>query len=155
MKLNIIETLTGAIVIGLSALLLFFGYTSTKQAGGESYTVTARFSKADGLVEGSDVKIAGIKVGGVTKLTLDPQTYSAIVQMRIQNTTKLPTDSSASIISESLLGGKYMDLQPGGDEEMIQDGGTIQHTQSSVILESLIGQLIFSSKNGKEKPAKS
>lgn len=154
MKINILETLTGAIVVGLSVVLLFFGYTSTKHGSAEGYTIKAKFSKADGLIEGSNVKVAGIKVGSVTKLTLDQTTYGAMIEMRIDKNVKLPTDSSAAIISESLLGGKYMDLQAGGDESMIEDGGVIQHTQSSVILESLIGQLIFSSKDGKSKDAK-
>lgn len=151
MKVNILETITGAAVVAISALLLFYGYSQTRNSGDEGYTVIAKFSKADGLVEGSDVKIGGIKIGSVSQMKLDPERYTAIVKMQINKDVKLPTDTSAAIISQSLLGGKYLDLQPGGDEEMLKNGDEIQQTQSSVILESLIGQLIFSSKEGKDK----
>lgn len=151
MKINILETVTGAIVVAISSVLLYYGYAQTRNVGEQGYVVVARFNKADGLVEGSDAKIGGIKVGSVSKLKLDPKRYTAIVEISINRDVKLPTDTSAAIISESLLGGKYLDLQPGGDDEMLQEGGEIKHTQSSVILESLIGQLIFSSKEDKGK----
>ena len=154
MKINVLETVTGALVILISAALLFFGYASTQHSGSEGYKIIAKFSKADGLNEGSDIKIGGIRVGTVAKLRLDPNRYTAIVEMLINKEIKLPTDTSASIISESLLGGKYLDLQPGGDEEMLKDGEEISHTQSSVILESLIGQFIFNSKDDKSKKTK-
>jgi phospholipid/cholesterol/gamma-HCH transport system substrate-binding protein len=147
MRLNIVEIVTGAVVITISAVLLFYAYTSTKHTDQEGYKIIARFHKADGLVEGSDVKMGGIRVGSVSKMTLDPKRYDAIIELSIKPEIKLPADTSASIISESLLGGKYIDLQPGGDEEMMEPGSEIQQTQSAVILESLIGQLIFSSKD--------
>ena len=147
MRLNIVEIVTGAVVITISAILLFYAYTSTKRTDQEGYKIIARFQKADGLVEGSDVKMGGIRIGSVSKMTLDPKRYDAIIEISIKPEIKLPADTSASIISESLLGGKYLDLQPGGDEEMMEPGSEIQQTQSAVILESLIGQLIFSSKD--------
>ena len=98
-------------------------------------------------MDGSDVKIGGIRVGTVSKMTLDPLTYAAIIELAINPKIKLPTDTSASVISENLLGGKYLDLQPGGDETMMKEGDEIQQTQSSVILESLIGQFIFGNKD--------
>lgn len=150
MRINIVETITGGIVVILSSILLIYAYTSTQHKGQEGYKITARFNKADGLVDGSDVKIGGIRVGTVSKMTIDPSTYAAIVELSINSQIKLPTDTSASIISENLLGGKYLDLQPGGDEETMKEGAEIQQTQSSVILESLIGQFIFGNKD-KEK----
>lgn len=147
MRINIIETITGGIVIALSSALLLYAYTSTRHKDQEGYKITARFHKADGLVDGSDVKIAGIRIGIVSKMTIDPKTYAAIIEMSIHPNIKLPTDTSASIISENLLGGKYLDLQPGGDDEMMKEGAEIESTQSSVILESLIGQFIFGNKD--------
>ncbi|UNM06828.1 MAG: MCE family protein [Holosporaceae bacterium] len=88
----------------ISAVLLFYGYSQTRHSRVEGYTIVAKFSKADGLVEGSDVKIGGIKVGSVSQMTLDPQRYTAIVKMQINNDIKIPTDTSAAIISQSLLG---------------------------------------------------
>jgi phospholipid/cholesterol/gamma-HCH transport system substrate-binding protein len=87
-------------------------------------------------------------------MTIDPDTYAAVIELSINPKIKLPTDTSASIISESLLGGKYLDLQPGGDEEMMKEGGIIEQTQSSVILESLIGQFIFNGKDKEEAKSK-
>ncbi|HCI48991.1 MAG: outer membrane lipid asymmetry maintenance protein MlaD [Alphaproteobacteria bacterium RIFCSPLOWO2_01_FULL_45_8] len=147
MRINIVETITGGIVVVLSAILLLYAYVSTQYKGQEGYKITARFNKADGLVDGSDVKIGGIRVGTVSKMTLDPLTYAAIIELAINPKIKLPTDTSASVISENLLGGKYLDLQPGGDETMMKEGDEIQQTQSSVILESLIGQFIFGNKD--------
>lgn len=154
MRINIIETITGGIVIALSTALLGYAYISTKHKDQGGYRISARFHKADGLVDGSDVKIAGIRVGTVSKMTIDPTTYAAVVEMSIHHQIKLPTDTSASIISENLLGGKYLDLQPGGDEEMMKEGSEIENTQSSVILESLIGQFIFGNKD-KDKESSS
>lgn len=151
MKINIVETITGGIVVVLSAILLIYAYTATQHNDQAGYKIIARFNKADGLVEGSDVKIAGIRVGSISKLSIDPKTYAAIIELSINQNIKLPTDTSASILSESLLGGKYLDLQAGGDEEMMKEGDEISQTQSSVILESLIGQLIFSNKDKKDK----
>lgn len=154
MRVNIVETVTGAIVLTLSAFLLIYAYTSTQHEDQKGYRITARFNKADGLVEGGDVKIGGIRVGTISKMTIDPKTYASVVQLSISPQITLPTDTSASIISENLLGGKYLDLQPGGDEETMKDGDEIQQTQSSVILESLIGQLIFSNKDKEKSSSK-
>jgi phospholipid/cholesterol/gamma-HCH transport system substrate-binding protein len=154
MRINIIETITGGIVVILSLILLVYAYTATQHNNQQGYKISARFNKADGLVEGSDVKIGGIRVGSVSKMTIDPDTYAAVIELSINPKIKLPTDTSASIISESLLGGKYLDLQPGGDEEMMKEGGIIEQTQSSVILESLIGQFIFNGKDKEEAKSK-
>lgn len=150
MRVNVVETITGGIVVILSAILLVYAYNATQHNDQKGYKIRASFNKADGLVEGSDVKIGGIRVGTVSKMTIDPNTYAAIIEMSINPDIKLPTDTSAAIISESLLGGKYLDLQPGGDDEMMKEGSKIDQTQSSVILESLIGQFIFSNKDKKE-----
>ncbi|MFN7662220.1 MAG: outer membrane lipid asymmetry maintenance protein MlaD [Alphaproteobacteria bacterium] len=150
MRVNVVETITGGIVVILSAILLVYAYNATQHNDQKGYKIHASFNKADGLVEGSDVKIGGIRVGTVSKMTIDPNTYAALIEMSINPDIKLPTDTSAAIISESLLGGKYLDLQPGGDDEMMKEGSKIDQTQSSVILESLIGQFIFSNKDKKE-----
>lgn len=156
MRINVVETITGGIVVVLSIILFIYAYMATQHDNQSGYKITARFNKADGLVEGSDVKIAGIRIGTVSKLTIDSNTYAAVVELAINPKIKIPTDTSASIVSESLLGGKYLDLQPGGDEESMKEGGEIQQTQSSVILESLIGQYIFGDKdkNGEKNGSK-
>jgi len=104
----------------------------------------ARFDNIAGLSVGGDVRIAGVKVGTVTGEQIDPKTFSAVVSMTVQNDIQLSKDTSASIISESLLGGKYISLSPGGDETDLKPGQTITITQSAVSLEELLGKFIFS-----------
>ena len=108
------------------------------------YTLHARFDHIDGLGVGADVRLAGVKVGSVNEERIDPRTFQAVVSLSVRNDIKLPKDSAAIITSESLLGGKYLSLQPGGDETMLQPGETITITQSSVSLEELLGKFIFS-----------
>ena len=93
---------------------------------------------------GGEVRIAGVKVGAVTEERIDPKTFNAVVTMSVRDDIQLPKDSAASITSESLLGGKYISLSPGGDETVLKPGQTITITQSSVSLEELLGKFIFS-----------
>ncbi len=147
MRGNFVEFITGMIVVLISVFLLGYGYLGTRGDRAQGYELLVKFDRADGLVEGSDVKVGGIRVGTVSKLVLDPQSYEALVHMKIDPQVHLPTDSSASIVSENLLGGKYLALVPGGDETMLKPGDTLQFSQSSMILESLIGKLIFDNKD--------
>jgi phospholipid/cholesterol/gamma-HCH transport system substrate-binding protein len=117
------------------------------------YPLVAKFDRVDGLSIGSDVKMSGIKIGTVTAQSLDPETYQAVVHMDIASKYKIPEDSTARVATESLLGGSYLELQPGGSPDMLASGGQIDYTQGSVDLMGLIGQAIFStgSSNGKKK----
>ncbi|MBT3702365.1 MAG: outer membrane lipid asymmetry maintenance protein MlaD, partial [Alphaproteobacteria bacterium] len=109
------------------------------------YEVVARFERIDGLSAGSDVRMSGIKVGTITDQSLDTEDYLAVVRMSIDPAVLLPEDSSAEVVSDGLLGSKYMSLVPGGADDMIEPGGEIKFTQSSVSLEALIGKFMFSS----------
>ncbi len=150
-KMNILETFLGGAVLVFAGVLLIFAYIRNEKDTIKGYVITAKFDKIDGLVAGSDVRMSGIKIGSVANQALDPTSYLAIVNMNIANHVKIPTDSSASVVSESLLGGKYMDVVPGGDDTFLKPGEAIQHTQSSVNFEKMIGQAIFSSKDSKDK----
>ena len=153
MKGNALETIAGALVLGLAAIILAYAYLGQQTSDFKGYPLIVRFEKADGLVEGSDVKVSGIKIGYVETLSMDDITYQAVAKIMVRETVKLPTDTSAAIISESLLGGKYLSLTPGGDEENLEPGAEIGYAQSSVILENLIGQLVFNNKKEDEKNA--
>ena len=143
MQRNAVETLLGAVVIVVAAFVLFF--QEVGQVGPtEGYELKAKFSKIDGLNRGSPVRISGVQVGKVTDFELDPETYSAIVSMQIQDGISLPYDTAAVVSSESLLGGKFLSLEPGADEEMMQDGDIIEFTQSTPGIEALLGQAIYS-----------
>ena len=151
MRGNVVEALLGAVVLVVAAGFLVFAYSSTDVAAIEGYQVHAKFDRVDGLMIGSDVRLGGIKVGTVVGQELEADTYLAVVSMTIDPKIKLPADSSAEIISDGLLGSKYLSLVPGGDEEIIEVGGEIRFTQSPIILENLIGQLIFSQGESKDE----
>ena len=144
MKGNVIETVMGAVVLVVAALFLVFAYNTSQMRSVSGYELSANFEHIDGIRDGSDVRISGIKVGSVTSLTLDPKSFLATVRMTVEPTIKLPDDSVAEIVSSSLLGDKYMSLVPGGSDKDIPAGGQIKYTQSSVSLEHLIGQMMFS-----------
>lgn len=144
MSRNVIETVMGAVVLAVAAFFLVFAYSSVSVGRVEGYEVVARFASVSGLQTGSDVRISGVKVGSVVSQGLDPVTYLAEIRMSIDPSIELPTDTAAVIASESLLGGKYMSLSPGGAAEMIPPGGAIQFTQSTPGIEQLLGQVIYS-----------
>ena len=148
---KLLETLMGAIVLVVGGAFLVFVYTSTDVGAVVGYELVAKFDRVDGLTVGSDVRLAGIKVGTVVDHALEPETYLAVVRMSIDPALQMPTDSSAEIISSGLLGNKYMALVPGGEEEMLKDGGLIRFTQSPVSFEALIGQLIYSQAQSGDK----
>ena len=151
MTRNLLETLLGAVVLIVAIGFLAFAYNSSqvKESGG--YELLARFDKIDGLERGSDVRISGIKVGTVLDQTLDPETYRAEVRFSVRDDVRLPADTSAAVVSNGLLGGKYLALVPGGDIEMLEPGGEVTLTQSAVNLEDLIGHMIFSQTGGGEQ----
>ena len=141
---NLIETLMGAVVIAVAVFFFIFAYNTADIQAVEGYRVSAKFDRIDGIREGSDVRMSGIKIGTVLSQRIDPQTYLAIVTMSIDPVIKLPLDTSASITADGLLGDKYLALSPGGEDEMIAADGEIETTQGSIDLFSLVGQLIFS-----------
>jgi phospholipid/cholesterol/gamma-HCH transport system substrate-binding protein len=151
MSRNVIETVMGAVVLVIAALFLFFAYNVSQVRAVKGYEVSAQFERVDGIREGGDVRLSGIKVGSIVSQTLDPKTYFAIVKMSIDPSIKLPTDTVAQIASSGLLGDKYMALIPGGSDDMIKPGGRIQMTQPAISLENLIGQYIFSQQGAQKK----
>jgi phospholipid/cholesterol/gamma-HCH transport system substrate-binding protein len=149
MKGNGLETVLGAVVLVVAALFLFFAYNSSQLRAVKGYELSANFEHIDGIRDGSDVRVSGIKVGSVVEARLDPKTFLATVRMNVEPSVKLPDDTVAEIVSSSLLGDKYMSLVPGGSDKDLPAGGRIKFTQSSVSLEHLIGQMIFSPPNKK------
>ncbi len=151
MRGNVIETVMGAVVLVVAALFLLFAYKTSQLRAVTGYPLTAEFEKIDGIRQGSDVRISGIKIGSVVTEELDPKTFLATVRMSIDPAIQLPDDTVAEVVSAGLLGDKYMSLVPGGSDKVIAPGGKIKYTQSSVSLENLIGQMIFSAPG--KKPA--
>lgn len=153
MARSVFETILGAVVLAIAGLFLSFAYSRSDLQEVKGYTVSANFSMVDGVKEGTDVKVNGVKVGSVSELKLitkpGPDEYLVDVKMTVDPSVKLPVDTVAMVSSESLLGGKYMSLEPGIEDDLIKTDGTgrITHTQPPLRLDDLIGQLIYSSKS--------
>ena len=108
-----------------------------------SYRLEANFDNIGGLKTRAPVKAAGVVVGRVESVRLDPKTYEAVVTLKIDNGYQFSKDSIASILTSGLLGEVYIGLDAGGDAQMLTDGGKIAKSQSAVVLEKLIGQFLF------------
>jgi len=150
MRGNVIEAVMGAVVLVAAAVFLFFAYSTSQLRAVQGYEVTADFERIDGIREGGDVRISGIKIGSVIAEKLDPKTFLATLRISVDPAIKLPDDTVAEIVSAGLLGDKYLSLVPGGSDNVIPAGGRIKYTQSSISLENLIGQMIFSAPGGKK-----
>lgn len=149
---NLVEALVGLAVVALAVWFVVFAWGRTGGgSGGPAVHVTALFSNASGVSVGTDVRIAGLKIGSVSSQKLDPKTWQAEVILSLDPAVKVPADSTASITSEGLLGGTYISVAPGGDTVALKEGDTIVDTQGAVDLMGMIGQFI--NKSGDDKPA--
>jgi phospholipid/cholesterol/gamma-HCH transport system substrate-binding protein len=149
---NIGEAIVGVLVVILAIWFVIFAWNRTgggAKAG--AIHVAAIFPNASGVTAGTDVRVAGLKVGSVTGLALDPQSYQVKVQLALDPNTKLPADTSASIASDGLLGPTIITMNPGGSPTPLKNGDTITDTQGSMDLMALIGQFI--NRPSGDKPA--
>jgi len=151
---NYFEIIVGTFVLFCAIFFLFSSLHSTQVSDTKGYRLIAKFDNIEGINSGSDVKISGVKVGTVEEQILDEKDFRAVLKINLNNSVKLPSDSSAKISSEGLLGSKYLSISPGGDDENLKDGEEIQFTQSSVSFEDLLGKFIFGDKNKKEEDEK-
>ncbi len=149
MQNNTVETLIGAIVLAVAVAFLAFAYTTTSAGSIGGYDLKAAFSSADGITSGADVRLHGIKVGTVSSIDLDPNTYQAIVHLSVRSDVQIPDDSSVKVISSLLGGNSYLAIQPGGSDKMFASGGVIANTQGSVDIMGLIGRAIYGNTGSK------
>lgn len=113
------------------------------------YTLKANFENIGGLKVRSPVRIGGVRIGRVVSIGYDSQHFEAVVTMSIDNRyDKLPSDTEAGIYTAGLLGEQYIGLEPGGAEEFLEDGGLIDETQSAIVLEKMIGNVLFDKTDG-------
>ena len=139
------ELLTGgAVLCVLAAMLAATVLDKGQKTDSVGYRLNADFGHIDGLDVGSDVRLAGVTVGTVVAETVDPKTYKAHVTFTVRPDIRLSDDTAAIITSDSLLGGKYIALSPGGDDTNLQPGATVTQTQGSISLEQLLSKFIFS-----------
>jgi len=147
MQRNMLETVMGAIVLLTAIGFMSLAYEAANIRGADGYELEAEFGATGGLSVGDDVRISGIKVGRIVRQDLDPITYAARIVMSLDERIRVPADSSARITAASLLGGNYLELIPGADEEMMQPGEVIYDTRDPVSLTDLLGKAVFASAN--------
>ena len=109
--------------------------------GGKYYKVYARYNRTDGLLIGDLVRLAGMDIGRVVNAKLDDD-FKAILTLELNDSIKIPDDSSAAIVSSGIMGNKYIEIEPGGSEEMLTEGSEFAYTQDAMILEELIERII-------------
>jgi phospholipid/cholesterol/gamma-HCH transport system substrate-binding protein len=158
MSENRAEILAGAAVLAAAIGFLVYatgGHGLSAQAG--TYPLKASFRAVDGITPGSDVRLAGVKVGSITSLVLNPETFFADATVAIDSKIQLPTDTAILISSEGLLGGNFVELVPGGAPDVLAPGDEIEDTQGSVSLISLLMKFVSGggSGSGGDKPAAS
>ena len=145
MKQNITETLVGFIVIIVALTFFVFAYKSAnRNTHADGYTVKASFQSAEGITKGSDVLLAGVKIGTVSDIALDKTSFFAWVSLNVEKGIKLPKDTRLEVATSGILGSRYISVIPGDSEEILTSGDQIKYTQSAINLESLIGKLIYS-----------
>ena len=146
MRRNMIETVMGGVVLLVAVFFVVFAFRSTSMGSGsgDGYQVLVEFDDASGLTVGTDVRMAGVKIGTVVGQQLNPETYYAEIMLGINKSIRLPSDTSARIIPDGLLGGNYVALEPGGAEDYIENGGQIVYAQGTINVVDLLGRFSFS-----------
>ena len=147
MQMRSIEIIVGAFMLaGIISLAVLAIRVSGFNVGAETntYSLYARFENIGGLVTRSKVSIGGVVIGRVADIRLDQETYTALVRMEIDRDVQtISTDTTAAILTDGLLGGKYIGLSLGAEEEFLGNGDEIMDTQSAIVLEELIGRFLL------------
>ena len=143
MKKNPIEAVLGVGVLVFASLFLFFaaGHVNVRPVDG--YKLEASFTKIGGLEMGADVRINGIKVGSVTKIDLDPETYMAMLELTIKDSIHLPKDTKAAVVDSGIMGDKYIRLEPGKDAQKLKPYDYLKNTVPYKSLEDNVREFIF------------
>ena len=149
MKENKLEVIIGAAVLAVALGFVVFLFQSTGLSVSNSghYELKADFRSADGIHVGTDVRLAGVKVGTVSDLSLNVETYRAEAELAIENAVDIPEDSALTVSSEGLLGGNFIEIIPGASYEYMQPGDEFLDTQGSVSLISLLLKFVSGSDN--------
>ncbi|WP_374375768.1 outer membrane lipid asymmetry maintenance protein MlaD [Dongia sp.] len=143
MQRNVLETIMGAIVLIAAAAFLYVIYSGSgirEDRGG--YQLTVRFDRGGSVLPGTDVRMSGVKIGAVTAQEFDPKMYQAVVTINVRSDIELPTDTSAIITSDGLLGNYYIKLEPGAADELLKDGEEITYAQGALDLVELINKFV-------------
>ncbi len=142
------ELWVGAVVLAVAAGFLWWSTGSLRAGSGDSYELRASFPSVDGVQVGTDVRLAGVKVGRITGIRLNPETYFADATLRVPADIVLPADSAILVSTEGLLGGTYVELQPGGSPDNLAPGDEIEDVQGSVSMVGLLMKFVDSRSGG-------
>jgi phospholipid/cholesterol/gamma-HCH transport system substrate-binding protein len=143
MQRNVLETVMGAVVLLAAAAFLFIVYSASgvREASG-GYHLTMRLDQGGSITPGTDVRAAGVKVGTVVKQEFDDKAFQAVITLDIEQRVKLPTDSSANVDQDGLLGNSYVNLQLGSDDAVMKEGDTFRYATGALSLGKIIGMAI-------------
>jgi len=147
---NYFDFIIGTFVILCAGLFFLNSFKSTKVSNSDGYFLIAKFDNINGISGGSDVKISGVKIGTVIDQFIDEKTFRATIKFSINDKIKLPSDSSAKIVSDGLLGSKFLEINPGSQDDLLNEGDELIFTQSSVNFEDLLARFMFSDKKKNE-----
>ena len=140
----------GAVVLLVAVAFIVFAFRTSGLTANGGFRITAEFNDASGLDIGTDVRVAGVKVGTVVGQQLDPKNFRATIAMDIGEGIALPTDSSARILPDGLLGGNYVEIQIGGEEAVLEEGGRISLTQDAINVVELISRIVLQAAENSE-----
>src|SRR5215510_12632848 len=152
MQRNVLETVMGAVVLLAAAAFLFIVYSAagvSEASGG--YHVVMRLDQGGSIAPGTDVRAAGVKVGSVVKQEFDAKAFQAVITLDVEQRVQLPTDSSANVDQDGLLGNSYVNLQLGSDDTMMKDGDTFKYATGALSLGKIIGMAISGGGDKDEK----
>lgn len=147
MQRNTVEILIGTLVLAIAAIFVGYSYTASDKPTKNGFIITAQFNSVSGIRMGSPVRMSGVPIGSVTNVTLDPETYFANLTLSLDPSIKIPNDSVLKIVSEGLLGGNFLSLEPGVEEEYIEANGQLLYTEIAPDLQQLLGQVVFGLQN--------
>ena len=158
MSKAVIESVVGALVLAVAIISVLVVFQSSDTQRVEGYQLTASFDNAEGLSAGTDIRLAGIKIGSVGSSRVDPKSFEATVVFNIDAGVSLPADSVARVVPDGLLGGNFIEINPGGAEESLQPGGVIENTRGAINVVELISQIVSlavdaTANKGAEAPA--
>ncbi|MEP5758885.1 MAG: outer membrane lipid asymmetry maintenance protein MlaD [Litoreibacter sp.] len=140
---NTSELFVGTLVLSAAVgFALYAASVTGTSVGGSGYSLSASFRSVEGVKVGTDVRLAGVKVGSISGLELNPETFRADAYLSIQDSILIPDDSAISISSEGLLGGNFVEIIPGGSSTNLDEGGEIEDTQGSVSLITLLMKFV-------------
>ena len=154
MRRNLVETVLGAIVLAVAAVFVVFAVQTGDVGTVAGYRLTANFVKAGGLETGSDVRIAGVKVGSVTDRRLDAESFEAIIGFTVHTDVLLPEDTAAVVTNDGILGSKYLRLLPGKSTNKLRENGQIVDARDYETLEDQVSKIIFLATGSDEASSK-